>query len=79
MIKEKDSYHDVCHNKSLAISFATGASRHRLQNHPFGMFSYSLSIACIKFSTLTSCCQEKLKNDTGFMKCIRYESGAIIL
>ena len=30
MIKEKDSYHDVCHNKSLAISFATGVSRHRL-------------------------------------------------
>jgi len=30
MIKEKDFYHGICHNKSLAISFATGASRHRL-------------------------------------------------
>ena len=27
---KKDLYHDLCHNKSLAISFATGASRHRL-------------------------------------------------
>ncbi|MCB5652093.1 hypothetical protein LIQ95_07815, partial [[Ruminococcus] gnavus] len=27
---KKDSYHDLCHNKSLAISFATGISRYRL-------------------------------------------------
>ncbi|EEX20570.1 hypothetical protein BLAHAN_06871 [Blautia hansenii DSM 20583] len=27
---KKDLYHDLCHNKSLAFSFATGISRYRV-------------------------------------------------
>ncbi|MBQ8559466.1 MAG: hypothetical protein IJ439_05735 [Tyzzerella sp.] len=27
---KKDSYHDICHNKSLAISFVTDTCRYRL-------------------------------------------------
>ena len=61
MIK-KDFYHDLCHNKSLAISFATGASRHRLTitKPPLRAFSYSLSIAWDEYITYPGVCQINL-------------------
>ena len=38
---KKDSYHDICHNKSLAFSFDTDVSQHRLTvSNPHGMFYF---------------------------------------
>lgn len=41
--KKKDSYHDICHNKSLAFSFDTDVSQHRLTvSNPHGMFLFQI-------------------------------------
>ena len=40
---KKDSYHDLCHNKSLAFSFDTDVSQHRLTvSNPHGMFLFQI-------------------------------------
>lgn len=40
---KKDSYHDICHNKSLAFSFDTDVSQHRLTvSNPHGMFLFQI-------------------------------------
>ena len=58
---KKDSYHDICHNKSLAFSFDTDVSQHRLTvSNPHGMlfisdpaaFRYSLLFVEMNLSTL---------------------------
>ena len=42
-VKKKDSYHDICHNKSLAFSFDTDVSQHRLTvSNPHGMFLFQI-------------------------------------
>lgn len=40
---KKDSYHDICNNKSLAFSFDTDVSQHRLTvSNPHGMFLFQI-------------------------------------